>query len=131
MHRSYQLLPAILQASVLVTNALALSDDQRSQIQWTGPCTVKNQTVPMVCGTLDVPRDYTDSGSNETITLDIAKVAPINACEDETPESIILNFGGPGEDSLITMAARGAELQAYGTVFSVVGVYLVRCADGK
>lgn len=131
MHRSYQLVPFILQASVLVTNVLALSDDQQSRIQWTGPCAVKNQTAPMICGTLDVPRDYTDSCPDKTVTLDIAKVAPIDASSDEKPESIILNFGGPGDDSLTYMASLGSQLQAYGILSLVVRVYLVRYADEK
>lgn len=79
------------------------------KINWTGPCPMKNQSVQMTCGTLDVPLDYTDQGSTKTLTLDIAKVPGT-----ETPrgKSVLLNFGGPGEPSLTALANAAGQLQA-------------------
>ncbi|KAJ5602259.1 hypothetical protein N7510_011793 [Penicillium lagena] len=79
------------------------------KIEWKGPCSMHNQTAPMICGTLEVPLDYTDSSSQKTLTLQLAKIAAI---EKPRGKSVLLNFGGPGEDSLTSLAGIGAEFQA-------------------
>ena len=85
-------------------------------IHWTGDCDVDNQTAPMICGTLDVPLDYSDSQS-QTLTLDVAKIVATNRPSTGGQDSIIVNFGGPGEDSLTSMASLGSQLQAYSLHF--------------
>lgn len=62
-------------------------------IQW-GICTdTYNNTLPVDCGTLLVPLDYTVK-SNQTYTLDLLRIpAPVQPANG----SIVLNFGGPGE----------------------------------
>lgn len=62
----------------------------------------------MTCGTLDVPLDYTDPNCNKTLTLQLVKIA---GTEKPCGKSFLLNFGGPGEDSLTGLANIGAELQ--------------------
>ncbi|KAA8650986.1 hypothetical protein EYZ11_004309 [Aspergillus tanneri] len=105
MHRSY--LNFILQAIATLPVA------QAAQIHWSGPCGLKDESAPMICGTLEVPLDYTDPQPNRTLTLDLAKVAAKNPSKKgEMKEPILFNFGGPGEDSLSSMAVLGAQLQA-------------------
>ncbi|KAI1385783.1 alpha/beta-hydrolase [Hypoxylon trugodes] len=65
-----------------------------SKIQW-GPCnkTEVPYEVPVECAAIDVPFDYTQSNSSETLQLDLVKVA---AVVQPSKGSILLNFGGPG-----------------------------------
>ena len=69
-------------------------DDAGSQnIQW-GDCDFES-SVSIQCGSLDVPRDYTDD-SVGTLELSLAKVAAVN---NPTMGTILVNFGGPGNDA--------------------------------
>ncbi|KAF4631629.1 hypothetical protein G7Y89_g6499 [Cudoniella acicularis] len=75
-------------------------------IQW-GNCneTEVSSTLPIQCGNLDVPLDYTEPTSNAKLTLQLAKVP---ALSQPSKGSILLNFGGPGEtgrDSLGLLAS--------------------------
>ncbi|KAK6063972.1 TAP domain-containing protein [Seiridium cupressi] len=76
-------------------------------INW-GPCAF-NSTVTVLCGALEVPLDYTDSSSNETVSLDLVKVP---AAATPSKGSILFNFGGPGEEAVQTLGVTyGAYLQ--------------------
>ncbi|KAK9792926.1 putative TAP-like protein-domain-containing protein [Seiridium cardinale] len=76
-------------------------------INW-GPCAF-NSTVTVLCGSLEVPLDYTDSSSNETVSLDLVKVP---AAATPSKGSILFNFGGPGEEAVQTLGVTyGAYLQ--------------------
>ena len=57
--------------------------------------------VPVKCAKLPVPLDYTDSSSNKTLTLDLVKYSAPN---NHSKASILLNFGGPGQDLLNMLA---------------------------
>ncbi|KAI1632067.1 TAP-like protein-domain-containing protein [Biscogniauxia mediterranea] len=71
-------------------------------LQW-GPCELTTETdIPVECTKLAVPRDYVDRNSNETIDLDIIRV---KAIQQPSKGSILLNFGGPGQDGLNNMVA--------------------------
>ncbi|PWY70874.1 hypothetical protein BO94DRAFT_590186 [Aspergillus sclerotioniger CBS 115572] len=63
----------------------------------------------LICGTLEVPLDYTDSSSNKTLTLDLAKWP---ATKKPVAEPIIFNFGGPGENAFEGLGLYGEEFQA-------------------
>lgn len=76
-------------------------------IQW-GTCTDNfGSLLPVDCGTLLVPLDYTVT-SNETYTLDLLRVP---ATVQPAKGSIVLNFGGPGEVGRATLAGYAALLQ--------------------
>ncbi|KAM0814410.1 putative TAP-like protein-domain-containing protein [Seiridium cardinale] len=76
-------------------------------INW-GPCAF-NSTVTVLCGSLEAPLDYTDSSSNETVSLDLVKVP---AAATPSKGSILFNFGGPGEEAVQTLGVTyGAYLQ--------------------
>ncbi|KAL3469561.1 TAP-like protein-domain-containing protein [Aspergillus californicus] len=84
------------------------------KIHWRGPCNLTNATgmsesASLICGTLEVPLDYTDSQSNKTLTLDLAKWP---ATKKPTAEPILFNFGGPGINSFEGLGLYGEEFQA-------------------
>ncbi|CAI4212347.1 unnamed protein product [Parascedosporium putredinis] len=54
------------------------------------------------CSKLNVPLDYTDKSSNKTLELDLIKYPAQNG---PSQGSILLNFGGPGQDGLNSMVA--------------------------
>ena len=58
--------------------------------------------VPVQCAKLPVPLDYTDASSNKTLTLDLVKYS---APKNHSKPSVLLNFGGPGQDGLKNMLA--------------------------
>lgn len=62
------------------------------QIKWT--MCQQNATIPIECGTLAVPLDYTDIEHGGTLNLELVRV---NATKKEKKGSIIFNPGGPGE----------------------------------
>jgi hypothetical protein len=67
----------------------------------------QNQTIPVTCGTLTVPLDYTDPSSNRTVDLQLLKV---NATKQPSKGSILFNPGGPGDGGRTALAGLGAEL---------------------
>lgn len=81
-----------------------------SKIQW-GPCEdlTVNATVPVQCGELTVPLDYTDPECTETVNLQLLK-AP--APQQPSQGMIQLNFGGPGGTGRDSLAETGYLLQA-------------------
>lgn len=70
-------------------------------IQW-GPCEHETEGLPVECGKLAVPLDYTDTSSNRTLDLALIKYPAQNG---PSQGSIMLNFGGPGQDGLNSMIA--------------------------
>lgn len=69
-------------------------DDADSQsIQW-GNCDF-GASASIQCGSLDVPRDYTDDSAG-TLELPLAKVTAVN---EPSMGTILVNFGGPGNDA--------------------------------
>lgn len=68
-------------------------------IQW-GPCEHETKDLPVECGKVTVPLDYTDSSSDETLDLAVIRYPAQNG---PSQGSILLNFGGPGQDGLNSM----------------------------
>lgn len=64
------------------------------KIQW-GACTETaiNSALPIECGNLGVPLDYTEPTSNASLTLELLRVS---AAIQPSKGSILFNFGGPG-----------------------------------
>ncbi|KAH6838340.1 TAP-like protein-domain-containing protein [Chaetomium sp. MPI-CAGE-AT-0009] len=83
----------------LASSALAIPlygrDKNTSGINW-GPCDFESATSgPIECATLDVPLDYTDPASSETLALSLIK-SPSRSNTTTVKKSILFNFGGPG-----------------------------------
>jgi hypothetical protein len=83
--------------------------DNTSTIQW-GNCSF-GSIVPILCATLPVPLDYNDTGSSATLNLDLIKV-PV-ATNFTSKGTILFNFGGPGYESVQSMASLAPLLSAY------------------
>lgn len=83
-------------------------------IEWSH-CEVPGATLPLQCGTLVVPLDYTDNTSEATLTLDLRRVPAAQLDENGKARkgSILFNFGGPGASGLLDMALFAERLQAY------------------
>ncbi|KAK2591322.1 nedd8-conjugating enzyme UBE2F [Conoideocrella luteorostrata] len=80
-----------------------------NSIKWT-PCKLGNTTVPMECGSLTVPLDYTDKTSNATLQLQLQRAPAKKPCKDT--KSILLNFGGPGADGILDFVYFSERMQA-------------------
>ena len=104
--------------SLALTLHLGLLAAERSSasstIQWF-PCT-QNGTLPIICGSLTVPLDYTDTSSNATLNLDLVK---IEAVKQPKKGTILFNPGGPGE------GGRDLLLGQFGSPIQIItgGVY--------
>ncbi|KAL2831844.1 hypothetical protein BJY01DRAFT_254128 [Aspergillus pseudoustus] len=95
-----------LQLSILA--AARASADRSPKISW-NPCneTEFPSAIPNDCGTLGVPRDYSNLDS-EPLALDLLRVP---ALSQPSNGSILFNFGGPGEPARATLSAYGPILQ--------------------
>lgn len=103
------LLPPSLALSAYATNHSRADGN----ITW-GPCETEIEagaTIPLQCGNITVPLDYTDTKSDATLDVQVLKVPT-----DKTPKkgSIIFNFGGPGLEARTTLAQAAELLQTYG-----------------
>lgn len=80
-----------------------------STIRW-GPCfgNIKS-TLPVDCGRLQVPLDYTEPESSPELSLEMTRVP---AVRQPAMGSIMLNFGGPGLEARETLATLASLLQA-------------------
>ncbi|GAB1312412.1 Peptidase S33, tripeptidyl-peptidase [Madurella fahalii] len=92
--------------------ALGVSLAQAAQcqdIKW-GDCfdlELGDGSLPVLCGNLTVPLDYTDMSSNKTLRLELVKVP---ATQGTSKGSILLNFGGPGLSSRQSLVSAGPSL---------------------
>ena len=77
-------------------------------IQW-GQCAF-DASVPIECGSLEVPLDYTDPEAG-TLDLSLSKVAAVNK---PFKGSILFNFGGPGYEAIETLGGLAPLLLKYG-----------------
>ena len=96
----------------------ALSERQGDAIQWVS-CR-QNGSVPVACGTLKVPLDYSDPSSKETLTLELVK---LSAVKQPKKGSILFNPGGPGDSGrdLIVGSSADALLVATGGSYDLIG----------
>ena len=79
-----------------------------------------NSTLPLTCGTLNVPLDYTNASSDATLKLDLVKVDAVKKPKQGT---ILLNPGGPGLSGRGILAwSEGGLLQiATGGAYDLIG----------
>ena len=85
----------------------ALSNTQNGSVTWQ-PCSQQNGTLPIQCGTLTVPLDYSDPTSNRTLDLQLVKV---NAVKSPRKGSILFNPGGPGDSGRAQVVDSAREFQ--------------------
>lgn len=90
--------------SLFSGSALSQSTPNRS-IEWF-PCTLDTEGTPSTCGTLAVPLDYTEQGSERLLNLSLIKV---NATKKPFKGSIMFNPGGPGYPVRSILAGRSGE----------------------
>lgn len=76
----------------------------RSEVLKWGPCEgLENPgEIPVECTSLVVPLDYANDEGNKTLELDLIKYP---AQVEPKLGTVILNFGGPGQDGLNNMLA--------------------------
>lgn len=68
-------------------------------IKW-GECDIETEGLPVECAKLPVPLDYSDDSCSKTLDLDLIRYP---AQKGPSKGSILLNFGGPGQDGLNNM----------------------------
>lgn len=68
-------------------------------IRW-GKCDIETQGLPVECAKLTVPLDYSNDSCEETLDLALIRYPAQNGPSQGT---IMLNFGGPGQDGLNSM----------------------------
>lgn len=76
--------------------------------------------MQVTCGTLNVPLDYTNPASNQTLQLQLVKV---NAAKQPKKGSILFNPGGPGESGRDWIAGANGDalLIATGGEYDLIG----------
>ena len=85
-------------AAQALATPLAARHDKGSQ--W-GECDIDTQGLPVECAKLPVPLDYTEkSCRRKTLDLSLIRYPAQNGPSKGT---ILLNFGGPGQDGLNNM----------------------------
>ncbi len=78
-------------------------------ITWSTNCTeiASVSSVPFSCAKFNVPLDYTEPNSTETLTLTLVKV---DAVEQPVKGSILFNPGGPGGSGVQFMVGAAKEM---------------------
>ncbi|KAJ4151057.1 hypothetical protein LMH87_011774 [Akanthomyces muscarius] len=96
-------LAAFAQAAPTTSATNSSANFTNSSIKWTKcPSTVSGQSgLPVECAQYGVPLDYTDKKCNETTLLNLIRVP---ATKQPSLGSILLNYGGPGEEAVSTTA---------------------------
>ncbi|KXX79857.1 Carboxylesterase A [Madurella mycetomatis] len=102
----------LIKRAFAVTLGVSFAQAARCEkIKW-GDCLdlkLGGGSLPVLCGNLTVPLDYTDVGFNKTLRLELVKVP---ATQGTSKGSILLNFGGPGLSSRQTLVSAGPSLLA-------------------
>ncbi|KAL9003299.1 MAG: hypothetical protein Q9188_003819 [Gyalolechia gomerana] len=104
---------------VLVLRSLSATGYSTGEtIDWF-PCK-ENGSLPLTCGTLTVPLDYTNTTFNATLELQLVKVS---AAKQPKRGSILFNPGGPGQGGRDFVAGINAPalLVATGGAYDLIG----------
>lgn len=95
-----------LSSALILSRITALPDENKTQgIQW-GPCSFDG-LLPIECGNVSVPMDYTDEQGTESLVLQLVRVP---ATVSQSSGSILLNFGGPGGEARHSLSLVFAEM---------------------
>ncbi|KAM0275097.1 hypothetical protein ACHAQH_007577 [Verticillium albo-atrum] len=77
-------------------------------VEWT-PCDFEAEAgLPVECGNLTVPLDYTSPDDLETLVLQLVRIPTASKTKKG---SVLLNFGGPGEEGRLTLASTAFLMQ--------------------
>ncbi len=93
--------------STLLQLSLLAAAHAKTEIAWAA-CETDGASTPVLCGSLSVPLDYTDTKSNATIGLELRKIP---AAKSPSRGSILFNFGGPGDSGFLDVAVFGELLR--------------------
>ena len=88
------------------------SPPSSEKISW-GDCDTsisKRTTLPVQCGNLTVPLDYTASDSDETLQLSLVKVIAVSRSKNKKG-TVLFNFGGPGFEARKALAGNAELMQ--------------------
>lgn len=97
----------LLSFACLLYSVVAGQELPRPKINWFS-CQEKT-SIPLICGSLMVPIDYTNASSTSLMRLSMAK---LNASKQPKQGTILLNPGGPGQSGRDFLAGEfGAALQ--------------------
>ena len=106
-------LSIVAYATAAPSASVASIQDTRGsgKIQWE-PCgdLGVNGTTKLECGNLNVPLDYTEPDSGETLELQILRAPAPN---QPSKGSVFFNFGGPGASGIPQMSLMGSVLSVY------------------
>lgn len=107
-----RLFSVYLLSSCQVVSVFAASNySQPAHIKW-GPCSNTTEIpLPIQCGTVLVPLDYTNKTSDAKIPIELQQLP---ATKGPKKGSILLNFGGPGSDGIRSIVKFGKTMQTYG-----------------
>ena len=88
--------------------AACANNTSQPTIQW-GTCAEDlGSVLPVDCGRLFVPLDYSEQNSDVTLSLELLRVpAPVQPAKG----SILHNFGGPGEPGRAKLVSQAPLLQ--------------------
>ena len=98
--------------------ARVLAEAPKNAVDW-APCK-QNASLPVTCGSLAVPLDYTNASSQEKLTLELVRR---EAKKQPKKGTILFNSGGPGiPDRNFLLGPYGeAILVAAGGAYDVIG----------
>lgn len=107
---------AAIAVSAKPLNIRAGQNSTSGSIAW-GDCEESiNSTLPIQCGTLTVPLDYTNTSDGRTIDLALLRIPTLNTT---SKGSILFNFGGPGAEARHTLVSYEETLTMYVDYFLV------------
>ncbi|KAF4968772.1 hypothetical protein FSARC_3901 [Fusarium sarcochroum] len=105
--------------------ALTSGSTKKSNIDWArcdldfGHSTTNQYQAAYDCARLEVPLDYTNQSSPDTLKLDLIKA---KATRKPFEGSVLFNSGGPGRSGVESIVARGAEyVEILGGHYDIIG----------
>ncbi|KAK4238918.1 proteinase [Achaetomium macrosporum] len=122
----FLLTTAVAQATYVRQGSSHRSRSQ-TKIAWRA-CDVEGAAVPVECGSLSVPLDYTAEDSNATLNLELFKVPAVNS---PSKGSILFNFGGPGDTGIADLALFGDVLRVLTGGYHDLVVFVPRGTDNN
>lgn len=104
---NHRIIPLSLLVGVQASAIQHENERRAATVQW-GPCAI-NGTLPVECGNITVPLDYSKPELLTTLTIGLLKVP---ATKQPKKGSILFNFGGPGFPSRADLAGLAKNLNA-------------------